>query len=353
MMISGKFLTPRQRSELRDILCHQREEYGVARRANAILLLDDGESCEEIAKFLYLDDDTIRSWYKQYVSAGLDALFSFGWKGGKGFLSREQEGELSDYLAKNLQRDTNEVRDYIRRTYDQHFSRPGAIKLMHRLGFEYKRPKCLPAEADEDEQRAFIEAYEKLQHYKADDEVIYFADAVHPEHQSKPAHGWIRKGDKVGLKRSSGRKRVNIHGALNLETFDCPFVEALQINGQSTIHLLEKLETRNPGKRIHVILDNAPYHHARLVKGWLKRKKCRINLIFMPSYAPHLNSIERLWGVMHKYVTHNKFYPTFNQFAQEILNFLKNTVPKQWREFRDTVTDNFRVISHQTFRVLA
>jgi transposase len=351
-MINSKFLNDEERARLEGVLRRHREEYGIARRANALLLLDDGKSCEDIATFLYLDDDTIRGWHKQYISGGFGAVFSFDWKGGTGFLTQAQESELSTYFSAHLPRDTHEVRDHIRRTYGQYFSKSGAIKLMHRLGFEYNRPKGLPAEADEDAQRAFIEAYETLQHNKSDDEVIYFADAVHPEYQSKPSHGWFRKGDKVALKRTSGRKRVNIHGALNLETFDCPFVESLTVNGESTIHLLEKLEARNPGKHIHVILDNAPYHHARMVRDWLKRKKNRINLIFMPPYAPHLNPIERLWGVMHKYVTHNRFYASANQFAEAILNFLKNTVPKHWHDFRDTVTDNFRIISHQNFRVL-
>ena len=69
-------------------------------------------------------------------------------------------------------------------------------------------------------------------------------------------------------------------------------------------------------------------------------------------YAPHLNPVERLWGVMHKLVTHNKFYKTYNQFANAILTFLRETIPKHWKEFQDTVTDNFRIISHQNFRVL-
>ncbi|PCJ38657.1 MAG: IS630 family transposase, partial [Alphaproteobacteria bacterium] len=242
---------------------------------------------------------------------------------------------------------------YIRRTYGQYFSRSGAIKLLHRLGFEYSRPKLLPAEADEGKQRDFIEKYEALQHNLADDEVIYFADAVHPEHQSRPAHGWIRKGDKVALKRNSGRKRVNIHGAVNLENFHCPVVEADRINADSTIALFEKLEAENRDKRcIHVILDNARYHHARAVKDWMKRTKSRINLIFLPAYAPHLNAIERLWGVMHKYVTHNSFYSTYKQFAGAILAFFSRTVPNEWPKFRDTVTDNFRIISFQDFRVL-
>ena len=49
---------------------HHREEYGIARRANAILLLDKGKSCAEIAEFLYLEDDTIRGRYKVFRQEG-------------------------------------------------------------------------------------------------------------------------------------------------------------------------------------------------------------------------------------------------------------------------------------------
>lgn len=61
----------------------QREHHGIARRANAILLLDDGKSCQAIGEFLYLDDDTIRGWYKAYREAGWDALSTDGWKAGQ------------------------------------------------------------------------------------------------------------------------------------------------------------------------------------------------------------------------------------------------------------------------------
>ena len=77
-----------------------------------------------------------------------------------------------------------------------------------------------------------------------------------------------------------------------------------------------------------------------------------IQIIWLPSYCPHLNPIERLWKVMHEYVTNNKFYKTFKEFADAILHFLRETSPKEWKSFRDQVTDNFRIISQQDFRVL-
>ena len=352
-MISGGFLSAKERAALKAVIRHPSETHGVARRANSILLLDDGLSCAEVAKVLYLDDDTVRNWCKHYRSGGLDELILFDWHGRPGHLSAAQEAELSAHLCERLYRDTGEVAAHIKTVYAMTYSHSGCIKLMHRLGFEYKRPQSLPAQADEAKQAAFIEAYEKLLRGLADDEAVYFVDAAHPEYQSRPAHGWVRKGDKVALRRTSGRQRINLHGALNLENFHCPLVQAEKINAVSTIALFEKLEATNPGKRrIHVFADNARYHHARLVRQWLERPGCRIKLIFQPAYAPHLNAIERLWGVMHREVTHNSFYESFAQFTEAIDDFFRRRLPREWREWRDTITDNFRVISHQDFRVL-
>ena len=64
-MICPNFLTTADRLELLSCVKRQREDHGVARRANALLLLDDGMSCSQIAKVLFLDDDTVRSWHKQ------------------------------------------------------------------------------------------------------------------------------------------------------------------------------------------------------------------------------------------------------------------------------------------------
>ena len=77
-----------------------------------------------------------------------------------------------------------------------------------------------------------------------------------------------------------------------------------------------------------------------------------MKLHFLPAYAPHLNPIERLWGVMHKWVTHNRHYATFNQFTEAIFDFFRKTLPEKWPELRNTVTDNFRVVSLKEYKVI-
>jgi transposase len=44
---------------------------------------------------------------------------------------------------------------------------------------------------------------------------------------------------------------------------------------------------------IHVFLDNARYHHAKLADEWLAQPGCWISHHFIPSYCPHLDPIER------------------------------------------------------------
>ncbi len=352
-MIRPNFLSREDRLELLACVKRQREDHGVARRANALLLLDDGKSCVEIAQVLYLDDDTVRGWHKQYLADGWDAVAYDGWKGGQSRLSVAQQVALCAWLEDRFCRSTVEIRAYVTAQFDLEYSHSGCVKLLARLGFEYRKPKALPRVADVAKQAEFIAIYENMLNSLADDEAVYFADAVHPEYQSKPAFGWVKKGTNPTLKTTSGRARVNIHGALNLETFDTPFVAPITVDGVSAVHLLAKIEARNQKKRIiHVIWDNAAYHKGPDVRAFLSRKNCRIHLIQLPPYCPHLNPIERLWAVMHQHVTHNRAYPTQKQFTEAILMFFRKIIPKQWPDFRTQVTDNFRIISDQNLRVL-
>lgn len=82
-MFRPGFLFSADHLELEACVNRLREDHGIASRINAILLLDDGKSCSRIAKFLNLDDDTIRGWDKAYLQDGWDALAYDGWKDGQ------------------------------------------------------------------------------------------------------------------------------------------------------------------------------------------------------------------------------------------------------------------------------
>ena len=71
----------------------------MTRRANALVLLDDGWSCREVAKALLLDDDTIRGWRELFEQGGIEGLTSFDMGGSAGFMSAAQEDNLKAWVA--------------------------------------------------------------------------------------------------------------------------------------------------------------------------------------------------------------------------------------------------------------
>jgi len=89
-IIRASFLSAEQRASLVRMVRRTGELHGAARRANATLLLDDGLSCEAIAKVLYIDDDTVRGWYDRWTVGGERALAAFDFKGAKRSLTPDQ-----------------------------------------------------------------------------------------------------------------------------------------------------------------------------------------------------------------------------------------------------------------------
>lgn len=353
-MIRGGFLSEEDRQTLIALARDGSRVCRVTRRANALVLLDDGMSCQEVAKVLLFDDDTIRGWYDLFEQGGVEGLTAFDMGGSSSKMSAKQAEALKVWVTATLPRSTRQVGAWIAGEFGLVYeSRSGLIALLHRLGLEYHKPEVISRKLDEKTQKAFIASYENLLNSKGDNEVVLFGDAVHPTHAARPVGCWAPKEQNLAIEQTSGRERINIHGAIDLETGQTRMIEAETIDAMSTIRLLESLEALYPLMVcIHVFLDNARYHHAKLVREWLSRPGCRIKLHFLPTYCPHLNPIERLWGVMHKNITHNKCYETCVEFAEANLEFLRAEVPRRWTEICDSVTDNFRIISPKDFRLL-
>ena len=99
---------------------------------------------------------------------------------------------------------------------------------------------------DEKTQQAFIAAYENTLNSLGDDEVVAFVDAVRPTHAARPVGCWAPREQKLAIEQTSGRERIDIHGAIDLETDQTRMIEAETIDAMSTIQLLESLEALYP-----------------------------------------------------------------------------------------------------------
>ena len=147
------------------------------------------------------------------------------------------------------------------------------------------------------------------------------------------------------MKTNSGRERLNLSGALNFKDKTAIVLEEEAINKETTIHLLETIRKKQKTGKIYLILDNASYYHARIVKRWILHHP-RFKLLFVPSYSPNLNLIERLWRFFHQKVTWNHYFETFEEFKSTTLTFFKNL--KQYdTELSTLLTDNFQLLPAQ------
>jgi transposase len=98
-MIRRGFLDGESRQDLIELSRDGSAAHRLAWRANALLLLDEGMSCEAIAKVLFLDDDTVRTWFRLYQEDGIEGLASFGYEGGACRLSEEQQDKLKAWVS--------------------------------------------------------------------------------------------------------------------------------------------------------------------------------------------------------------------------------------------------------------
>ena len=307
-------------------------------------MLHRGFTYQQISQALLLDEVTLRRYVKQFQKKGIDGLLECRYAGGKTRLSFNQEQELKAFLRDNTKRTAKEIADYVHKTYAVKFSVIGVTKLLHRLGFSYKKPKIIPGKADRIRQEEFLKKYEEIKTKLKERDSVYFLDSTHPQHNTKPSYGWILKGkthDKF-IKTTSGRMRINLHGALNLNKHTALVMEEKTINHKSTLKLLRKLKAKHPKGKIYLILDNASYYHARQVVSWVKKHR-RFKLVFLPPYSPNLNLIERLWRFFHQKITWNHYFETYDEFRRVSLKFFRNLKLYE-KELSTLLTDNFQLV---------
>jgi len=119
------------------------------------------------------------------------------------------------------------------------------------------------------------------------------------------------------IKAPAGRQRFNVLGALNAVTHELITVtNDAYINATSVCELLRKIAQANVGVPISLILDNARYQKCAVVRE--VAESLNIELVYLPSYSPNLNLIERFWKFIKKEALYSKYYADFGAFSKAI-----------------------------------
>jgi transposase len=323
--MSGLILTPEDRAYFLKMMRRQLNS-AVHRRMNVLLLLDDGWKPNRVAEALYLDEGSIAQHRRLYETEGRAGIERLDYVGTSPALKAEQQAQLATYVDAQVPLASKEVCAYVQRAFGVSYTPNAMTKLLKRLGFVHKKPKCIPAKADEKAQRKFVdETLLPLMQAANEDSPLYFVDATHPSHTARPAYGWIRKGIVRELKAANGRVYLTINGALCWHDRTIVHHIPQRISSGVMIDLFQDLAARHPtATAISVVMDNAKYNHSRELTDYLGRDGCRIKPVYLPTYAPNLNMIERFWRFMKEKVLSNKYYPTAADFRNAFQEFFAN-----------------------------
>lgn len=166
-------------------------------------------------------------------------------------------------------------------------------------------------------QRGFLntELQPVLDAAQAESGHVFFVDAAHFVFGTFLCCLWCVA--RIFLRAASGRQRYNVLGAWNAITRQLIAVtNTTVVNTETMCELLRKIAAQNLVGPITLVLDNARYQRNQVVQDLAAQ--LGIRLLFLPSYSPNLNLIERLWGFMKRQSVYGKYHANFESFRSAI-----------------------------------
>ena len=313
-----------------------------AYRINAIILLNRGYTKTEVERILLIDRKSIVKYEKNFRKGGVDKLLRDEYFPYSGKLTEHEKKLLKQDIHNTLFTTAKAICDHVYKKFGKSYTNDGMVKLLHTLGFSYKKTKVIPAKADRVKQEQFINEYWELRKKIGKNKGLYFLDATHPVYNNIPGYGWIETGKEREVKTASGRQRLSINGVYSPITNEVIVREDVTVTDESNIALFKKIERCHPElKTIYIIHDNARYNHSKRLREYLETS--RIKMIPLPSYSPNLNLIERLWGLMKRGVLYNRYYENYDDFREAIKYFFKKWLPKNKDVLTSLMTENFHI----------
>jgi DDE superfamily endonuclease len=173
---------------------------------------------------------------------------------------------------------------------------------------------------------------------------VLFVDAAH--FVFGPFLGYLWCLVRLFVPGPSGRKRFNVLAALNAVTHDVIRVtNHSYINAESVCALLRQVAAADLPRPLTLVLDNARYQRCELVQSLAR--SLRLELLFLPSYSPNLNLIERLWKFVKKECLACQPLPNYETFTMTIDTCLNSLDTKYKQQMTTLLTLNFQTFEDE------
>jgi transposase len=168
---------------------------------------------------------------------------------------------------------------------------------------------------------------------------VFFVDAAHFVFGTFLCCLWSFA--RIFIRAASGRQRFNVLGAWNAVTRQLVAVTNTTVVNTATMgELLKKIAALGLSGPITLVLDNARYQRNAVVQALAN--ELGITLLFLPSYSPNLNLIERLWKFIKRRALYGRYHPTFAEFQAAINEILADLPTIHAERLETLMTLNFQ-----------
>ena len=216
---------------------------------------------------------------------------------------------------------------------------------MKRIGMKCRKVGYVPGRAANPDKQAEQETFKtqelepRLAEAKAGKRRVLFMDAAHFVLGAYLSMVWCF--ERLFIASPAARHRFNVLGAVDAVTKEIfTITNETYIHAESVCLLLQKIAAQYTGEGITIVLDNARYQKCELVLH--SAATLGIELLYLPSYSPHLNLIERLWRYVRKECLYSKYYPKFDGFKQALDDCIQNAHAKHRDDLDSLLTWNFQ-----------
>jgi putative transposase len=301
--------------------------------AHIILLLAQGLSWAAIAAVLFCSSRTIARWKKRFQHDRIDGLFGRQ-RGAPARLARAWVAVVIGWVTTQTPRAFGFLRSrwccevlalLLWRVHRLDVSRETVRRHLHQADIVWRRPRPVLRRADP-QRAAILEKLRQLLLHLPDDETAVFEDEVDINLNPKIGCMWMRRGQQMEVITPGDNQKKYLAGSLHWRTGVLFSTWGDKRDGKLFVAHLHELRRRlRRYKKIHVICDNAKFHHdCWEVWEFCYRYGDRVVLHFLPKYAPELNPIERVWWRLHEAITRNHQCRSLETLVDLVLAWLTN-----------------------------
>jgi len=323
----------------------------VQRHYEVLWLKHHGFNHERIALLAGCSRSTVQRTLSAYVEGGLELVRQVPVKESYSELD-DHRVSLEELFTKEPPRSVKQARQVIEERTGIRRGLTQVRHFLHRLGLAPRKVAAIPIPPKSTlpehvkTQKVFLEnkLEPRLKEARQGLRQVLFVDAAHFVHASFLGILWCVA--RLCVRAASGRKRFNVLGALDAVSHKLITVtNHSYINAESVCLLLRAVAAAaTPEIPITLVLDNARYQKCALVDGLAKQ--LGIELLYLPSYSPNLNLIERVWKFVKADCLRTKYYDNYDKFHTAIQQCL-NDLPSKHKAAMDTLlTHNFQTFEN-------